>query len=308
MEKVYRLLRNNIEGGPYSIGELLQQIPGPADLVWVEGRSREWIPASSLEELNHPSIDRQEGFETRDQVLVSQQRTSSPPHSEERRDRAFTDSEDFELRVQELRKDITSYNASYHQIPVTGLSGASVYRGSETLDEIDLVFHKTEKEKYLTQFFLACIVFFLFLFGWYKGSILNRVTQHDDIAAKPFIPPVQNHSPAITPLTENAVAEGTPPDVVEETIPTVIKKQQAPRKKALPVVNVKKAIVVEPDQATLQTTVSSIETPVPEEPIAAPVEQQEQPAPAIERKKTLGQAIKGLFKKKNKKIDTAMGE
>lgn len=42
MHKVYLLLRNNQQKGPYSLEELLQLQLKPFDLVWVEGRSAAW--------------------------------------------------------------------------------------------------------------------------------------------------------------------------------------------------------------------------------------------------------------------------
>ncbi|MGZ3939186.1 MAG: FxLYD domain-containing protein [Flavisolibacter sp.] len=42
MQKVYLLLRNNKQTGPYSLEELLQLNLKPFDLVWVDGRSAAW--------------------------------------------------------------------------------------------------------------------------------------------------------------------------------------------------------------------------------------------------------------------------
>ena len=39
MHKVYLLLRNNRQTGPYSLDELLKLNLKPFDLVWVDGRS-----------------------------------------------------------------------------------------------------------------------------------------------------------------------------------------------------------------------------------------------------------------------------
>lgn len=42
MQKVYLLLRNNHQSGPFSVDELLQHDLTPSDLVWEEGRSAGW--------------------------------------------------------------------------------------------------------------------------------------------------------------------------------------------------------------------------------------------------------------------------
>src|SRR5690348_10206657 len=42
MEKIYLLLRNNQQSGPYSLEEILQAGLKPFDLVWVQGKSAAW--------------------------------------------------------------------------------------------------------------------------------------------------------------------------------------------------------------------------------------------------------------------------
>jgi hypothetical protein len=51
MHKVYLLLRNNKQLGPYSLDELLQQSLKPFDLVWVEGRSAGWRYPTEIDTL-----------------------------------------------------------------------------------------------------------------------------------------------------------------------------------------------------------------------------------------------------------------
>ena len=49
MERVYLLLRNNQQTGPFTIGELLQQQLIPSDMIWIEGKSVAWTYLSELE-------------------------------------------------------------------------------------------------------------------------------------------------------------------------------------------------------------------------------------------------------------------
>jgi len=42
MQKVYLLLRNNRQSGPFTIDELWQQQLRPDDMVWIEGKSTAW--------------------------------------------------------------------------------------------------------------------------------------------------------------------------------------------------------------------------------------------------------------------------
>ena len=51
MHKVYLLLRNNKQLGPYSLDEILQQSLQPFDLVWVEGKSAGWRYPTEIDTL-----------------------------------------------------------------------------------------------------------------------------------------------------------------------------------------------------------------------------------------------------------------
>lgn len=51
MQKVYSLLRNNKQTGPYTLQELVQLSLKPTDLVWVEGKSAGWSYPSEIESL-----------------------------------------------------------------------------------------------------------------------------------------------------------------------------------------------------------------------------------------------------------------
>lgn len=51
MSKIYSLLRNNKQTGPYSLEELVQLQLKPFDLVWAEGKSAGWLYPSEIEAL-----------------------------------------------------------------------------------------------------------------------------------------------------------------------------------------------------------------------------------------------------------------
>ena len=51
MQKIYSLLRNNKQSGPYSLEELLQLNLKPFDLVWIEGKSGGWSYPSEIDAL-----------------------------------------------------------------------------------------------------------------------------------------------------------------------------------------------------------------------------------------------------------------
>src|SRR5947209_3140572 len=51
MQKIYRILRDNKEKGPFTIEELVQFSLKPYDLIWVDGRSAGWRYPSEIEAL-----------------------------------------------------------------------------------------------------------------------------------------------------------------------------------------------------------------------------------------------------------------
>jgi hypothetical protein len=51
MQKVYLLLRNNQQTGPYSLEELLQFDLKPFDLIWIEGKSAGWYYPQEIDTL-----------------------------------------------------------------------------------------------------------------------------------------------------------------------------------------------------------------------------------------------------------------
>src|SRR5438309_3552480 len=51
MQKIYRILRDNKEKGPFTLQELLELNLKSFDLIWIEGRSAGWRYPSEIESL-----------------------------------------------------------------------------------------------------------------------------------------------------------------------------------------------------------------------------------------------------------------
>ena len=98
MERVYLLLRNNQQTGPFTIGELLQQQLRPSDMIWVEGKTTAWTYLSELELIpfvkasevqeHSKSIQTSDEIERkaeelRQRVLASAPKTYFPKHTVE---------------------------------------------------------------------------------------------------------------------------------------------------------------------------------------------------------------------------------
>lgn len=78
MQKIYLLLRNNKQTGPYSLDEIIASELKPFDLIWVEGRSAGWRYPSEIDSLK-PYLPQQPGIpEIKSPEPVINQATSYP--------------------------------------------------------------------------------------------------------------------------------------------------------------------------------------------------------------------------------------
>src|ERR1051325_2317847 len=55
MQKIYVLLRNNQQTGPYDLHELVQFDLKPYDLIWIQGKSAGWYYPQEIKAL-HPYL------------------------------------------------------------------------------------------------------------------------------------------------------------------------------------------------------------------------------------------------------------
>jgi len=151
MERVYLLLRNNQQTGPFTIDELLQQQLRPNDMIWVEGKSAVWTYLSELElipflkdpELHQPS-------------------------------QSFRNEDEIERKAEELRQRVlASARKAYFPQRVTEIETyASTYKLPDA--ELQIVDHRKERtikrNAVFGEFLLTCIVIGLFVVGIYKGK------------------------------------------------------------------------------------------------------------------------------------------
>jgi hypothetical protein len=151
MDRVYLLLRNNQQTGPFTIGELLQQQLKSSDMIWIEGKSTAWTYLSELElspfpkhaevqEQHHVKIEEDEierkAEELRQRVLASAPKTYYPKHVTE----------------------IETYSSPYKMT-------------EEPIQFVDFRREKNAKRNAeLGEFFLTCFVIALFFIGIYKGK------------------------------------------------------------------------------------------------------------------------------------------
>ena len=150
MERVYLLLRNNMQSGPFTIGELLQQQLKPSDMIWIEGKSSAWTYLSELE--LSPFIK------------AAQEKSNLRPAS----------ADEIERKAEELRQRVLSSapKVSFRNQAVEVDSYDSPYKVPE--DEIQFIDHRKEKkmrtQTVLGEMLLTSLVIGLFMVGIYKGK------------------------------------------------------------------------------------------------------------------------------------------
>ena len=193
MKKVYLLLRNNQQTGPYSFEELLELHLKPFDLVWVEGKSCGWRYPNEIETLKtfFPACERTnigdaptkpaetpKPFETSTsytpppvpkKVFVSMPfnaaRQSLPKHQLE---------DQIEQKAEELRKRALSYTAP--QEPVQTNYTSNFHEAEE--DYTQWIYQKKTKKSLINKKWLAitCVGALLLSAAWWAGSNLFTTT------------------------------------------------------------------------------------------------------------------------------------
>jgi hypothetical protein len=290
MEKVYLLLRNNQQTGPFTIGELLQQQLRHSDMIWIEGKSNAWTYLSELEltpfvkkteNVQHPSSAKAEdeiekkAEELRQRILSSAPKTYFPEHITE----------------------IESYGSSY-----------------KLEDEIEFVDvrkdRRMKKNTVLGEVILTCFVIALFMLGIYKGKsflgvkqkvqnvVATELNTHDQHTA-------QKNKEVIQPRIE----------VIDTTkqADSLLALQKAKQKIATVKKPVADSIVVTIPQPVINTFTApeeKAETSLPDEDsaIKGNVVAKKEVVSTVSKVKTNNEPVKeekkgflrGLFKKKNK--------
>jgi hypothetical protein len=189
MERVYLILRNNQQTGPFTIGELLQQQLKPSDMIWIEGKSTAWTYLSELELI--PFVKKSEVA---------------------REDIRIKSSDEIERKAEELRQRILASAPKTHfpQYTTQIESYASPYKLSPE-DEIEFVDIRKERRakrnSVLGELVLTCFVIGLFMLGIYKGksflgaghkvqnSVATQLNSHDQHAAQKKKTIIQTNQP-----------------------------------------------------------------------------------------------------------------
>lgn len=287
MKKVYLLLRNNHQTGPYTLDELWQQQLRPTDLVWVDGCSQAWLYPSELEEL---------------EVFAGQEK----PEAVENQKAAASRSMELEQRAEQLRQTV---------LATRRYSAPDVLRDATSVEalrlmaqqRIEFVDHR-KKESPFFEWLSAVVVTALVVAGVYGGvkffsaqpnlpplvatKMISADTHAAKVLARPVPPPPTMVPEKINQDTATSVA------VVEQkpTLPARSKRKINPE--ARPATAIRKITPPKPSadtsSALLPTlTGGSLKKTIELEPKAIVA------AAPLEKKKSFG-LFKGLFKKKKR--------
>ena len=189
MQKIYRILRDNKERGPFSLEELLELKLKSYDLIWIEGRSAGWRYPSEIEALksylDDPSIQNQHpaSHSLRPEIaMLAQEKTFNAP----------TASEEIELTPEQLEKKA---NEIYQRIQAFNENNEKQKEETQTkyarsLEDLKQEYadwlHKKKvkkgfrvNKKVLAGSSVAAVIFlaWVFISGRSKNDVLNAQTK-----------------------------------------------------------------------------------------------------------------------------------
>jgi hypothetical protein len=312
MQKVYRLLRNNQETGPYTLEEILLLNLKAFDLVWLDGKSAAWRYPSEIEALKPfvPAVPQsQSPFEPVATAALEKEEAAPIPKIE-------TSGKIFVSMPQKAQGTIrqpepppvspvleqsTTINAARPEETPAPVKEIIQTKYSKSLDEIEEDYTKWTYNKKSGQktgiskkdLSIAALVVVLIVSGYFilsKPSVIQPLTQEAATPVKTTEQVVSQNSPSITAQPEIV---NVTPAVINDTKK---KKSISPKRTTAflkindpgnqPEIQNEAAVNV----ATKETAATTTQTSTPEKTTAT----------TNGKKKKFGQVVKGIFSKKDK--------
>lgn len=283
MERVYLLLRDNQETGPFTIDELWQQQPRLTDLIWVEGESQAWAYPTEIDAL-------------RDYLKNKKHLRSGP--------RSRTD--EIERKAEALRKAVMAHKPVFWGEPVRRERPAVPDALWEMEEEsIEFIDHR-RKGLNAYEYLAAALVTLLVAGSLYSGGSLFRpapatVQQAQVIAAVRPQPAVLRELVQELPPV-NADSSRQQPDTAAKLEAAPVHKTATVRPKPAPV-------ATEADSMpAAQVLAEKKEAPAAAEPVKEETVKKDEPVPVKDttvtetpaKRKSFGDVLKGIFRKKKK--------
>ncbi|MDQ3843960.1 MAG: DUF4339 domain-containing protein [Bacteroidota bacterium] len=330
MQRVYLLLRNNKQSGPYTLEELVQQGLNFLDLIWVEGKSTGWMYPVEIEELKPYLSDADQKAGTTATTQFTNESSFSPAPSNKSTLKNETGKKIFvslpnqinyqptsreepinnfetERKNDENRGD--SFTSQFAEQPVKN----SETHYTRTLNDMEEEYtawvynQKTKKRSDISKqkIGLAAVIATILILGYFTAKPLffgNKISKK--VTSNPAIQETSE------PETESSVNIQKVANPKEETAFIAIKSKP----NTTTCVKEKKQTTVQQKQESVTTSVPEAETDDPKEVITQPSDEpgsgteEKREAQPKQKKKTLGQKIDDFFGKLSKKEEPAEEE
>ena len=312
MQKVYRLLRNNQQTGPYSIDEIVQLGLKPFDLIWVEGKSGGWAYPSEIDSLKNyvpkvaqasnnkkkyaPPVEVEPKKQLPKNIFISMPANMPRGFNEEKPDHSNlqdTPRISIEEKAEALRKRAQEYLTSQTTEPQTLTTNYTRSITDVEEDYTSWVYKTKTKKKKITAKQTATIVLIIGILGISAFGINTYFNTNNNLN---------------TLLTANnnlskKVAETNVESNINEGVETI--EPNTPVKKEKP--SHKNKTIENQEVKNLNTSINSDNVSLPEEPAneekTEPYLEKEEPVitqTTEPKKKTFKETINDLFKKKKK--------
>jgi len=316
MQKLYLLLRNNRQAGPFSLDELLAQDLKPFDLVWVEGRSAAWRYPGEIDSLKDfvPAVPVQsQRFEPISTEELDKSASNQQPVREKKWSRAkkifVSLPKGTERRQQAIEEPLHStsfHNNRFEQANASGETLRTNY--SRSVDDIEETYTNWVVEKKLKkapaipkkELATAAGVLVLLFLGFRIFSSSGD-SQEDTAAPAAALSQTRPSEPKESQTTAGPVE----PDAISQSVPTPERAQKLTTAKKRVFKTVIQANPVETPAAVM--TEDGGKNEMISEPAGSNSNSNEASAPAPERKKKFGQALKGIFSKKESSAEGRTG-
>ncbi|GAC1492003.1 MAG: hypothetical protein NVS1B13_22190 [Flavisolibacter sp.] len=165
MSNTYLLLRNNIERGPFTIDQLLQEQLVPEDLLWVEGKSREWKYLREVIDL---------GFSHANENSIPF------PLSLDTGADSIRNNNHFEkvISIDSLRNKEVKLAEPYGGDP----SAVQQKKAKHEEETIEFIYHKSKKTSPVFQLGALTLVVLLLALAWNRNTTFFKAKEIDQVA------------------------------------------------------------------------------------------------------------------------------
>lgn len=297
MQKVYLLLRDNRQTGPFTIDELWQQNLQPGDLIWVESKSHAWTPLNEM-------------F-----LTPYAEESAAPPASsqlsKERIERNRVPSEiprpmSYEDKAEALRERALNFKpvVNFKRVESTDIPRDNLLPEEESIYFVD---HRRDKYSRQAEMLTGGFFTILVIGGIFWGQKLIREKKDlptsvstQIIAGESNSAKAEKDTVRSAPFVQDSVAAPAITNILPvNTKPVTVKKRESS------FIASTKLIIKDKPADTARKVDNDVGTTVLPPPVEQPEKKEitadppkENLSGTEEKKKTLGQAIKGIFKKK----------